>query len=97
MPLSCCRFLAADNRCASGVRAALPEHFPLLTLTTVCYTCSPSHDSGQHYDCCIAFRLRAIRFSVSFAYPLVGVLKTTIRQSDVSRVRHSDFSIKDHL
>lgn len=25
MPLSCCRFIAADNRYASGVRAALPE------------------------------------------------------------------------
>ena len=25
MPLSCCRFIAAYNRCASGVRAALPE------------------------------------------------------------------------
>ena len=25
MPLRCCRFIAADNRCASGVRAALPE------------------------------------------------------------------------
>lgn len=25
MPLSLCRFIAADNRCASGIRAALPE------------------------------------------------------------------------
>ena len=25
MPLRCCRSFAADNRCASGVRAALPE------------------------------------------------------------------------
>lgn len=25
MPLRCCRSIAADNRCASGVRAALPE------------------------------------------------------------------------
>ena len=25
MPLSCCRFIAAYNRCASGFRAALPE------------------------------------------------------------------------
>lgn len=25
MPLRCCRSIAANNRCASGVRAALPE------------------------------------------------------------------------
>lgn len=25
MPLRCCRSIAADNRCAFGVRAALPE------------------------------------------------------------------------
>ncbi|PCO65048.1 hypothetical protein CQA02_29605, partial [Klebsiella variicola] len=25
MPLSCCRIIAADNLCAFGVRAALPE------------------------------------------------------------------------
>lgn len=25
MPLRCCRSIAADNRCASGARAALPE------------------------------------------------------------------------
>lgn len=25
MPLSLCRLLAADNRCASGIHAALPE------------------------------------------------------------------------
>lgn len=29
MPLSLCRLLAADNRCASGIRAAFPEHVPL--------------------------------------------------------------------
>lgn len=31
MPLSLCRLLAADNRCASGIRAAFPEHVPLFT------------------------------------------------------------------
>ena len=36
MPLSLCRLLAADNRCASGIRAAFPEHVPLFTLTSVC-------------------------------------------------------------
>lgn len=25
MPLRCCRVIAADNRCASGIHAALPE------------------------------------------------------------------------
>nr|DAO54672.1 MAG TPA: hypothetical protein [Caudoviricetes sp.] len=61
MPLSCCRFIAAYNRCASGVRAALPEHVPLFTLTTVCYTCSPLRDSGQHHGCCMALWLRSTR------------------------------------
>ncbi|EEW8995062.1 hypothetical protein D5G78_28360, partial [Escherichia coli] len=36
MPLSLCRLLAADNRCASGISAAFPEHVPLFTLTSVC-------------------------------------------------------------
>ena len=35
MPLSPCRIIAAYNRCASGVRAALPTYpFPRLTLTS---------------------------------------------------------------
>lgn len=50
MPLSRCRIIAADNRCACGIRAALPEHVPSFTLTTVCYTCSPLRDSGQHHE-----------------------------------------------
>ena len=66
MPLSSCRIIAAYNRCASGVRAALPEHVLLFTLTTVCYTCSPLRDSGQHHYCCSAFRLRSIRLAFTF-------------------------------
>lgn len=66
MPLRRCRFIAAYNRCASGVRAALPEHVPLLTLTTVCYTCSPLRDSGQHHDCCIAFPAYPLYWFIGF-------------------------------
>lgn len=82
MPLSSCRIIAAYNRCASGVRAALPEHVPLFTLTTVCYTCSPLRDSGPHHYCGSAFRLRSIRLLLHdlilswgylLAYPLVGL------------------------
>ncbi len=74
MPLSRCRIIAAYNRCASGIRAALPEHVPLLTLTTVCYTCSPLRDSGPHHYSGSAFRRRSIRSSSSWLYPLVGIV-----------------------
>lgn len=42
MPLSCCRFIAADNRCTSGVRAALPE-------LVLIYEPSPITTQARHY------------------------------------------------
>ena len=42
MPLRCCRFIAAYNRCASGVRAALPE-------LVLIYEPSPITTQARHY------------------------------------------------
>ena len=42
MPLRCCRSIAADNRCASGVRAALPE-------LVLIYEPSPITTQARHY------------------------------------------------
>lgn len=42
MPLSCCRIIAAYNRCASGIRAALPE-------LIVIYEPLPITTQARHY------------------------------------------------
>lgn len=60
--------IAAHNRCASGVRAALPAHpFPRLTLTSGMSQFGPasgSHgDSGPHHYC--GLKVRSVRFSAS--------------------------------
>lgn len=63
--------IAAHNRYASGDRAALPAYpFPRLTLTSGMSQFGPASgslrgDSGQHHDCCMAFRLRSVRFATS--------------------------------
>lgn len=42
MPLRCCRIIAAYNRCAFGIRAALPE-------LIVIYEPSPITTQARHY------------------------------------------------
>ncbi|WP_370607454.1 hypothetical protein [Citrobacter meridianamericanus] len=42
MPLSCCRIIAADNRCAFGDRAAFPE-------LIVIYEPLPITTQARHY------------------------------------------------
>ncbi len=69
-PLS---LIAAHNRCASGVHAALPAYpFPRLTLTSGMSQFGPasgSHrDSGPHHYCCL--EVRSVRFSASFEFLL---------------------------
>lgn len=77
MPLSCCRIIAAYNRCTSGVRVALPAYpFPRLTLTSGMSQFGPasgSHrDSGPHHYC--GLKVRSVRFNASFLYPRVGIV-----------------------
>lgn len=56
MPLRCCRFIAAYNRCASGWRAALPE---LLLI----YEPSPITTQARHYATRGSIMTAALPFS----------------------------------
>lgn len=58
MPLSRCRIIAAYNRCASGIRAALPE-------LIVIYEPLPITTQARHY---------ATRGSITAVYPLIASL-----------------------
>lgn len=67
MPLSHCRIFAAYNRCASGIRAALPAYpFPRLTLTSGMSQFGPAsgsikwtrgHIMTAAYKCCLSLLL----------------------------------------
>nr|DAL27523.1 MAG TPA_asm: hypothetical protein [Caudoviricetes sp.] len=61
MPLSCCRIIAADNRCAFGVRAALPE-------LIVIYDPLPITTQARHYA------TRGSITTASLFYPRMGIV-----------------------
>ena len=63
MPLRCCRFIAANNRCAYGVRAALPE---LLLI----HDPSPITTQARHY----ATRGSIMTAALPFDYGLTALL-----------------------
>lgn len=63
MPLSCCRFIAAYNRCAFGFRAALPE-------LVLIYGPSPITTQARHY----ATRGSIMTAALPFGYGLSALL-----------------------
>ena len=92
--------IAAHNRCASGVRAALPAyHFPRLTLTSGMSQFGPasgSHrDSGPHHYC--GLQVRSVRFSASLeSLLLVESAPTPCQCSLFSRRSRSRAGILSH-
>ena len=64
MPLRCCRSIAAYNRCASGVRAALPE-------LVLIYEPSPITTQARHYATRGSIMTAALPFGCGLSVLLV--------------------------
>lgn len=74
MPLSCCRFIAADNRCESGVLAALPE-------LVLIYEPLPITTQARHYATRGSIMTAALPFGCGLSVLLSHVLTLQKRQS----------------
>lgn len=74
MPLRCCRFIAADNRCASGVRAALPE-------LVLIYEPLPITTQARHYATRGSIMTAALPFGCGLSVWLSHTLTLQKRQS----------------
>lgn len=74
MPLSCCRSIAADNRCASGVRAALPE-------LVLIYEPLPITTQARHYATRGSIMTAAVPFGCGLSVWLSHIMALQKRQS----------------
>lgn len=74
MPLRCCRFIAADNRCASGIHAALPE-------LILIYEPLPITTQARHYTTRGSIMTAALPFGCGLSVLLVHILTLQKRKS----------------
>ena len=95
MPLRCCRFIAADNRCASGIRATLPELILIyepLTITTQARhyaTRGSIITAALPYDC----GLSALLLDFEFLLLTICLPRFVMRQNVFLRLAVHDVNI----
>lgn len=84
MPLRCCRVIAADNRCASGIHAALPE-------LILIYEPLPITTQAHHYATRGSIMTAALPFDCGLSVFLVHF--HTLQNAKPARWRVSFYSV----
>lgn len=86
MPLDCCRFIAAHNRCSSGVRAALPE-------LILIYEPSPITTQARHYATQGSIMTAALPYDCGLTALLLQIGFLLLAVSLPRFVMHQDVSL----